>query len=38
MTDLGDGFESAFGLELLSTVHWVLEHDAPESQDDLITR
>jgi O-acetyl-ADP-ribose deacetylase (regulator of RNase III) len=36
VTDLVDGFESAFGLELLSTVHWVLEHDAPKSRDDLI--
>ena len=36
VTDLVDGFESAFGLELLSTVHWVLEHDAPASRDDLI--
>ena len=36
MTDLVDGFESAFGLELLSTVHWVLVHDNPASQDDLI--
>ena len=29
VTDLVDGFESAFGLELLSTVHWVIEHDTP---------
>ena len=36
VTDLVDGFESAFGLELLSTVHWVLVHDDPASQDDLI--
>ena len=36
VTDLVDGFESAFGLELLSTVHWVLVHDNPASQDDLI--
>ncbi len=36
VTDLVDGFESAFGLELLSTVHWVLEHDAPKSRHDLI--
>ena len=36
VTDLVDGFESAFGLELLSTVHWILEYDAPESRDDLI--
>ena len=36
VTDLVDGFESAFGLELLSTVHWVLEHEAPSSRDNLI--
>ncbi len=37
VTDLVSGFESTFGLELLSTVHWVLEHDKPRSRDDLIT-
>ena len=36
VTDLVDGFESAFGLELLSTVHWVLVRDSPASQDDLV--
>ena len=36
VADLVDGFESAFGLELLSTVHWVLEHKAPASRDDLV--
>ena len=29
--DLVDGFESSFGLELLSTVHWVIEHNTPKS-------
>ena len=33
---LVDGFESAFGLELLSTVHWVIEQDAPASRDELV--
>ena len=28
VSDLVDGFESPFGLELLSTVHWIAEHDA----------
>ena len=37
VADLVDGFESAFGLELLSTVHWVLVHDAPAVRDDLVT-
>ena len=35
---LVDGFESAFGLELLSTVHWVITRDIPASRDDLVTR
>ena len=36
MAQLVDGFESSFGLELLSTVHWVLEHEKPQSQDELV--
>lgn len=36
VVDLVDGFESSFGLELLSTVHWTLEHDRPKSREDLI--
>ena len=36
VADLVEGFESAFGLELLSTVHWVLEHENPATRDDLI--
>ncbi|TQE99651.1 MAG: macro domain-containing protein [Spiribacter salinus] len=35
---LVDGFESPFGLELLSTVYWVLKHDKPESVDDVVRR
>ena len=31
-----DGFESAFGLELLATVHWVLQKQAAESQDEVV--
>ena len=38
VADLVDEFESAFGLELLSTVHWALVHDAPGVRDDLVTR
>ena len=37
VSDLVKGFESPFGLELLSTVHWVLEHDRPASQDSLVS-
>jgi O-acetyl-ADP-ribose deacetylase (regulator of RNase III) len=34
---LVNGFESAFGLELLSTVHWVLEHDPqPRCIDEVV--
>ena len=36
VVDLVDGFESPFGLELLATVHWNLEHDLPLLQDDLV--
>ncbi|MYF35501.1 MAG: hypothetical protein F4226_01510 [Synechococcus sp. SB0678_bin_12] len=36
MTRLVEGFESSFGLELLSTVHWVLEYEKPQSQAELV--
>lgn len=32
------GFESPFGLELLSTVHWVATREHAETDDDLIER
>ena len=32
------GFESSFGLELLSTVHWVLQQERPRSQDELVAK
>lgn len=35
---LVEGFESPFGLELLSTVHWILAHEDPASDGDLIAR
>ena len=38
VADLVAGFESTFGLELLSTVHWVLDREAVESPDDLVAR
>ena len=38
VTNLVSGFESAFGLELLATVHWVLEHENVASRDDLVER
>ena len=38
VADLTDGFESPFGLELLSTVHWILVKDTPYSRSDLVSR
>lgn len=38
VADLVTGFESSFGLELLSTVHWVITHEFPESHDDVVSR
>ncbi len=36
--DLFDGFESPFGLELLSTVHWVADKDGVQSVDDVVDK
>jgi O-acetyl-ADP-ribose deacetylase (regulator of RNase III) len=36
VTELVEGFESPFGLELLSTVHWVMKHEAVASLDDVV--
>lgn len=33
---LVEGFESPLGLELLSTVHWVMKHDGVASADDVV--
>ena len=39
VSDLVDGFESPFGLELLATVHWITANDAHASDlDDIVTR
>ncbi len=38
VADLVDGFESPFGLELLSTVHWVVTRDGATSPETAITR
>lgn len=32
---LTDGFESAYGLELLATVHWTASHDAAATDEEL---
>lgn len=34
--DLADGFESAYGMELLATVHWVAEHEAAGQPDTVV--
>lgn len=36
--DLVDGFESPFGLELLSTVHWIVSNEQVRSVDDVVKR
>ena len=36
VSKLVEGFESPFGLELLSTVYWVLKHEQVQSMDDLV--
>jgi O-acetyl-ADP-ribose deacetylase (regulator of RNase III) len=38
IVDLVEGFESPSGLELLSTVHWVMKHEAVETLDDVVAR
>jgi O-acetyl-ADP-ribose deacetylase (regulator of RNase III) len=35
---LVEGFESPFGLELLSTVHWVMRHEGASSEDEVLAR
>lgn len=38
VTELVEGFESPFGLELLSTVHWVIKREAPKSREDVLMK
>lgn len=38
VSDLVDGFESTFGLELLSTTHWVAQKSHPVTLDQLVIR
>ena len=38
VVDLVEGFESSFGLELLSTVHWVMARESPNSLSEVIPR
>ena len=34
--ELVEGFESAYALELLATVHWILEHGSTNDTDDVV--
>jgi len=36
VSELVEGFESPMGLELLSTVHWVINHEAADSVEDIV--
>lgn len=36
VADLVEGFETPFGLELLSTVHWVMNGDGAASPEDVV--
>ncbi|MYJ23579.1 MAG: macro domain-containing protein, partial [Nitrospira sp. SB0673_bin_12] len=38
VVDLIEGFESSFGLELLSTVHWVASKEQAKTVDDVVQR
>jgi hypothetical protein len=36
VTDLVDGFETPFGLELLSTVHWVVTRNGASTREEIV--
>ncbi len=38
VADVAEGFESPFGLELLSTVHWVMRHESVRTLQDVGAR
>lgn len=38
VVDLIKGFETPYGMELLSTVHWVATHDGAVSQDEAVAK
>lgn len=38
VADLVSGFETPFGLELLSTVHWVVMAEQPRTMDEIVER
>ena len=38
VTNLVEGFESPFGLELLATVHWVMKHESIDYVPEIVER
>jgi len=36
--ELVEGFETPFGLELLSTVHWIVTHEQAETLEDIVAK
>jgi O-acetyl-ADP-ribose deacetylase (regulator of RNase III) len=38
VADLVKGFETPYGLELLATVHWVVDREAAQTPDEAVTR
>ena len=36
--ELVEGFETPFGLELLSTVHWIVTQDQADTLDDVVAK
>lgn len=38
VSNLVEGFESPFGLELLSTVHWIVSQEHARTVDDVVSR
>ncbi len=38
VAELVEGFESPFGLELLATVHWVIQHESSATVNEVIAR
>ena len=38
VSELVEGFESPFGLELLSTVHWIVSNEQAQTMDEIVAR
>ena len=37
VSQLIDGFETPYGMELLTTVHWVQNHEQKQAEEDILT-